>query len=194
MSDAKAEQRMRIEYVELGTLQRWPKNPKKHDLAFLDEAFKENGFAEPVLFDEGTKRLVAGHGRLDKLEELFANGAQPPDRIEVRGKKWFVPVVRGVTLRKPEKHVIASNRGVELGGWDNQLLAEMLTTMKEDLIGVGFDDQDVVRFMKLATEAAPPAQFQTFDGTLPTDYCCPKCGHQWSGNPKPGVVEGAPPA
>lgn len=42
-------------------------------------------------------------------------------------------------------------------------------------------------------EARPPAEFPTIDEDLPVDYCCPRCGYKWSGNPCPGDedVEGA---
>jgi hypothetical protein len=108
----------RVEYEELGALKRWPKNPKGHSMEFLGEAFKENGFAELPIVDEGTGRMVAGHGRLDKLEAMHKAGESPPERVQVRGGKWFVPVIRGMTFRKPAKHLLASNRGVELGGWE----------------------------------------------------------------------------
>jgi hypothetical protein len=141
----------RVDYEELGELLRrkHPKNPKRHDLDFLDEAYKENDFAELPIIDEGTGKIMAGHGRSTKLDAMFKNGEDPPGRIQVRDGKWFVPVIRGMTFRHPEKHLLASNRGVELGGWDNGLLSKMLAKMGEDnLVGTGFDNSDLVGFMK----------------------------------------------
>src|SRR5947207_3370035 len=111
----------RFELVELGRLKKWPKNPKGHDLGFLGEAFAANGMAEFPTIDEGTGRMVAGHGRVKKLEAMLRDGEKPPARVVVRGGKWFVPVIRGMTFADPAKHVVASNRGVELGGWETNL-------------------------------------------------------------------------
>lgn len=144
----------RVEYVELGALKKWPKNAKRHDLDFLGDAFKENGFAELPTIDEGTGKMVAGHGRLEKLEAMKAAGEEAPERIQVKAGKWLVPVIRGMTFRKPGKHVLASNKGVELGGWDNKLLADALGKLGEDdLGGTGFGTEDLVRFIK--GEGAP---------------------------------------
>ncbi len=127
---------------------RWPKNAKKHDMEFLGEAFAENGMAEFPTLDERTGKIVAGNGRVEKLAEMKANGEPAPERVVVRGKKWFVFTVRGMTLRKPGKHVLASNKGVELGGWDPTLTKEALREYEGDLKGTGFDDSDFVSFMK----------------------------------------------
>lgn len=27
----------------------------------------------------------------------------------------------------------------------------------------------------------PPEDFKSFDETIETQYCCPKCGYRWSG-------------
>lgn len=147
----------RFVLMALGELmkRRWPKNAKRHDMEFLGEAFAENGMAEFPTIDEGTGKIVAGNGRVEKLAEMKANGEDPPERIQVRGKEWFVPTVRGMRLRKPGKHVLASNKGVELGGWDPTLTKEALREWEGDLRGTGFDDSDFVSFMKGAGDVTP---------------------------------------
>jgi len=32
--------------------------------------------------------------------------------------------------------------------------------------------------------AEPPEDFKSYDEEIDTEYCCPKCGYQWSGKPK----------
>jgi hypothetical protein len=192
----KSEQKMRIEYVELGALRRWPGNPKDHDLELLGEAMQVNGYVTPVLVDEGTGLMVEGHGRLEKLERLKQAGAPPPERIEVRGGKWYVPVVRGIRFKDrahAEKHLIAANRIAELGGWDAKALAAIVGSYKaEDLVGTGMSEEDVVRFISLAKGASSPTTFPEVTSQLSTDFCCPKCKYEWSGNPRAG--EDAAPA
>lgn len=34
------------------------------------------------------------------------------------------------------------------------------------------------------TEAEAPEDFPSYDETIETEYCCPKCGYEWSGKPK----------
>lgn len=29
-----------------------------------------------------------------------------------------------------------------------------------------------------------PSEFKEYDAEIPVEYCCPKCGYQWSGKPK----------
>lgn len=146
----------RFELMELGELlkRRWPKNAKRHDMEFLGEVFAENGMAEFPTLDEKTGKVVAGNGRVEKLAAMKAAGEPAPARIVVKKGKWYVPTVRGMSLAKPGKHVLASNRGVELGGWDNGLLADALGKLGEDdLGGTGFGTEDMVRFIK--GEGAP---------------------------------------
>lgn len=150
--------RPRIEYEALSWLvsRPWVGNPKGHDLDFLAEAFGANGFVEPIVFDEGTEKIVAGHGRIEELAALKAAGAAPPERIEARDGDWYVPVIRGMRLRDPGKHVLASNRGVELGGWDNADLLAHLRGYEGNLEGTGFSDKDVVRFLAMTSDPDDP--------------------------------------
>lgn len=183
----------RVEYVELGKLKKWPKNPKGHDLDAIGEFFKANGFAELPIVDEGTGKMVAGHGRAEKLEAMMEAGEPPPERVEAKDGKWFIPVIRGMRFRAPEKHVVASNRGVELGGWTDGLAEFLAGIGKDDLLGTGYTENNFASFM---ASASAPDQFPVVDENLPTDYCCPKCGHKWSGNPNPssGEDDGEKPA
>lgn len=155
MKSPASKQRLRIEYVELGWLlaRFWPGNPKLHDLEELAAAYNDRGFVEPVIFDDKTGKVVAGHGRLEELEELRKAGAPAPDRIEVRGTKWFVPVVRGVAFKdvgQARRHVLASNKLVESGGYDDKLLIDLLTKIgntAEDLAGTGVSEKELVQFL-----------------------------------------------
>ncbi len=155
----------RFEMVELGEIKKWSGNPKTHDLDFLGEAYATNGFAEFPTIDEGTGKMVAGHGRVEKLEAMKAAGEEPPARVQVREGKWFVPVVRGMIFPDPEKHLLASNRAAEKGGWDNGALAKFLSKMKNDFIGTGFGENDLVRFM--AMSAAGPLGGKTDPDAVP---------------------------
>lgn len=137
----------RIEYIQLEEVLRWPRNPKTHDEAGMDASLERFGFVQPLIIDETTKQLVAGHGRLEALQRRKAAGKSPPSRIVKKGDGWMVPVVRGITFgdaANAELYLIADNRLTEAGGWNDAALAEMLARLGADkLEGTGFEWEDV---------------------------------------------------
>ncbi len=148
MRKAKEEQLLQIEYVDLAAVVRWPRNPKDHDLGELHNSFKRWGYVQPVLMDERTGKLVAGHGRLDLLQQLKASGARPPARIVVKGDAWLIPVIRGVSFKddaEVEAYLLADNRLVEVGGYHLPDLGAMLADLaaQGSLEGTGYDQEDV---------------------------------------------------
>ena len=120
---------IRIEYLPLSALLKAPRNPKDHDIRLLHDSFSRFGFVEPIAINETTGRLVAGHGRLEALQEAKAEGDLPPKRIEVRDGDWFVPVLRGIAFdndEEAEAYLVVSNQATTAGGWDEKALAELL--------------------------------------------------------------------
>lgn len=137
-----------IEYVALSELRGAPRNPKDHDLGAIHSSIARFGFTTPVLLDERTGRLVAGHGRLEALRSMKAQGQTAPERIEERDGEWLVPVVRGVRFRSDEDaegYLLADNRLPELGGWNDSELANILSDLAfaDALEGVGWDANEV---------------------------------------------------
>jgi hypothetical protein len=53
---------------------------------------------------------------------------------------------------------------------------------KEQLLIDGMFDEDVTRAIR---EAQDDAAFEAVDADVETQYCCPACGYEWSGRPKP---------
>jgi len=159
MSIASAE--IRIVYTALATLLRAPRNPKKHDHAALRTSMTRWGFTQPLALNEATGNLVEGHGRLDVLQALKAEGAAPPTRITVKGGEWFVPVVRGLsfsTEAEAEAYLVAANQLTIAGGWDETLLGETLASLRDahtSLDGLGFDQSQLDQ---LAASFAPAVQ------------------------------------
>ena len=128
---------IQVEMVALSKLMEWPGNPKEHDLDGLGESFERFGFVEPILFDEKSKRVVAGHGRRKKLLAWKESGHPPPDGVVVRGKEWFVPVLRGKSFRnahEAEAYLLAANQLVVKGGYNATALAAMLSKHVEDAV------------------------------------------------------------
>lgn len=138
-------------------LQPAARNPKKHASQQVQKSIGRFGFTEPIVLDERTMRLVAGHGRREALLEMQKAGQEAPEGVRVEDGKWMAPVLRGWSSRsdtEAEAYLLASNRLTELGGWEETSLAQILAELEEmdALDGVGFDNDYIT---KLLDEAAP---------------------------------------
>ena len=161
---------MRIEYQDLDTLLRAERNPKQHDKASLRASMNRWGFTQPLAVDDRTGRIVEGHGRLDVLQELRQSGAAAPIRVQVKGKEWLVPVVRGVSFASDAEaaaYLIAANQLTTAGGWNDSLLGTMMADLRTANVGfegLGFEQSKITAMLaafapsaeKLAN-IAPPA-------------------------------------
>lgn len=149
---------MRIEWVPLEEIDRWPRNPKDHDLGLLYESFSRFGFVKPLLVDETTGKLIAGHGRLDALGMQFRSSPKsPPAGIKIAPNtiSWLIPVIRGIAFKnetEAEAYLIADNRTSEQGGWLEDRLYVVLTDHADNLRGIGYDGDDLD---KLAQDLDP---------------------------------------
>lgn len=176
----------RLEWMTLEALKPAAKNPKRHALETLGRSVNRFGYVEPVILDERTSRLVAGHGRREALMKMRATKQEPPDGVRVDEKgRWLVPVMRGWSSRsdaEAEAYLLASNRLVETGGWDDGQLAELLKSLADQdaLDGVGFGEDDIARLLAAAPENA---EFPEFDEDAAADVEmleCPACHHKWA--------------
>lgn len=150
---------IRVEYLDFEEVLTWPRNPKDHDLHQIRKSFYRFGFVKPVLVDEGTGRLVAGHGRLDTLRLLRSNNVQPPRGVQVVEDKWLIPVLKGVEFSDPaeaEAYLLADNRIGEVGGWKHDLLDAMIEEMADvdDLLeGTGFEEAGIDKILEKEKES-----------------------------------------
>jgi site-specific DNA-methyltransferase (adenine-specific) len=156
--------RLSVEYLPLSGLQAAPRNPKVHDVEALTASLGRFGFVAPVIVDDATGRLVAGHGRVEALECAKAAGARPPDRVRVEGAEWLVPVIRGVEFagpREAEAYLLADNQLAMGAGW-GEGLEEMLRELRDAdaLAGTGFTDADLAKLLGSdgTWSAAPEAE------------------------------------
>lgn len=157
---------LRIEYLPLDQLSRWPGNPKEHADGAIAASVQRFGFRDPLAIDEASGRLIAGHGRLTVLERAHAAGRPAPQYVQVREDgMWLVPVTRGGSFAdegEASAYLIAHNRTGELGGWNDDLLAGMLGNLDDELRAVaGFDLDAFVQEQTAAGTAlpVPPSEF-----------------------------------
>lgn len=178
----------RIDYLPLDDIAPAPRNPKRHDGAAIRASIARFGFATPALRDERTGRLVVGHGRTEALRAMRADGEQPPAGVHTAPDgTWLVPVVTGWASRsdaEAEAYLVADNRHTELGGWDNEELAELLADLQEfdpDLVdATGWDlaGLDELLAESLVTEL-PPALNNPDDAPPPPTDPISKPGDVW---------------
>ena len=143
--------KIKVEYLPLYDIKVADLNPKDHDIGEIYTSIKRFGFTEPIIKNEKTGKLVAGHGRLETLQILEKEDiTKPPLNINLDEEgNWLVPVVTGVSFDNDDEanaYLIASNRLVEKGGWKPEELANMLEDLAvktEDLSGIGFDLDDL---------------------------------------------------
>lgn len=165
--------RMKRAVWPLDKIHDYPSNPRTHPPAQLDLLSKlllKYGPDQDIVVDEEGV-ILKGHGR--KLAARLA------------GLREF-PVTQRFGLPEADKIVmrIADNQVALLSGWDNELIRGEIASLPMDSRGLlGFGDQQLVQF---TTTPGPPAGFQSFDETIPTKYCCPRCSYRWSGNPLAG--------
>jgi ParB-like chromosome segregation protein Spo0J len=157
--DDMTDTRRSIRYVPLDKVQPADRNPKTHDHAVLRSSIDRFGFVEPIVRDDRTGRLVAGHGRIEQLRQARARDRDnPPDGVTVNSAgDWCVPVIVGWSSaddNEAQAYVIAANRAVELGGWDDSILTEALaslTDLDEGLAGVGYSIDDALALLAAQT-------------------------------------------
>ena len=103
-------------------------------------SIKEWGFTNPILIDE-SGQIIAGHGRVLAANKLGVDS---------------VPciVLNGLTNTQKKAYVIADNKLALNAGWDEDILALELETLKEldfDLDLIGFDDEELSRYLDAQT-------------------------------------------
>ena len=132
--------------------------------------------------NEGTGHILSGHGRTDVLRQMRAAGQEPPEGITVEDDDWLVPVDYVSVPENQEGAVtIALNRTVELGGWDNvklaQLLQEIAAIDDELLNATGYDGDDLDALLR---ELNPDFEPGSMDDQPRLDeldpIICPHCG------------------
>lgn len=124
----------------------------------IERSIRRFGFTLPIVVDEGTGRLVAGHGRSEALTKMKDNGDPAPRNVEVgRGGEWMVPVIRGnrfASESEAEAYLVADNRLVEIGGWDYKSLIDILGDLDPSQLEIlSISNEEFDRFVDLADMA-----------------------------------------
>lgn len=157
--------------IPLDELTPFPGNAKRGDVEQIRASLRKNGQYRSLVVREipnGPLIVLAGNHTMQALQ---AEGRETA-RCEV-------VLCDDDTARRIN---LADNRTAELGGYDNDALAELLSYLEDDYDGTGYSEADVQRIVHaLPPDSEPPEDFPAFDEDIHTEHCCPKCGYEWSG-------------
>jgi hypothetical protein len=138
-----------VAYVELAEIKLAPRNPKKHDVPGIASSISHHGLGEIPMRDERTGRLVAGHGRIEAIEQAWEQQEDPPEGVRVNEHgRWLVPVLAGWASKSDmdaEAYLVGSNEWTIRGGWNPSELADVLLDLGHaDLLEVaGYTEDDL---------------------------------------------------
>ncbi|MFF4409823.1 ParB/RepB/Spo0J family partition protein [Streptomyces sp. NPDC001404] len=155
--------------IPLDQLTRYPGNPRRGDVDAIRASVRRHGqYRSLIVRDTGTELVVlAGNHTSDALKAEGYTTA----RCEVI-------TCDDDTARRIN---LADNKLAELGHYDEDDLAAMLTALDGDLEGTGWSQQEVTRLLT----AELPDGFPAFDESIadalsPTAHTCPQCGHTFT--------------
>ncbi len=151
------------EWVALGDLKPWAKNPRKNDraVAKVVESIRTFGFGAPILARRENREVIAGHTRLKAATVLGM------DRVPVR----FLDI--------DEAHAhalaVADNKLGELAAWDDALLGAALADIVSSSVDIkasGFAEHELMKLIA-ADDAA------TADGAAALESAPAKLQRKW---------------
>lgn len=155
--------RVKVELIPLSKLVGLPRNAKDHDLGAIVASIRRFGFLDPILLNGVTGHVLAGHGRRDGLRAMKVSGEPPPPGVEVNGGEWMVPVVQlSIPAEREEAAAVALNRTVELGGWDEAALVQVLSDLAAagELEGTGYTAEELDSLLRTVIDFDPQHEWQ----------------------------------
>jgi len=160
-------QALAYERVKIDSLQFDPRNARKHDdrniKAIMDSLSKFGQQKAIVVGDGGV--VIAGNGTLEAAKRLG----------------WDTIDVRRSALKSDEAtaYAIADNRSAELAEWDDPVLGDILSELKEsgwELDDLGFNDEEIKNLIQTQDfEPGTEDDQGKLDQKKPIE--CPGCGH-----------------
>lgn len=157
---------LKTETVPIAALKPYPRNPKRHDLEALRESVRLHGGQYRSVVVSSNNYILAGHGT---IEALAAEGFTDVD-VNRRPYKHTDP--------RSRKIVVADNHLPERGLVDNADLAALLTSLDGDLVGTGYEDDDLTRLLASLDPIPPPVPESTYKEQFAVLVICRNETHQ----------------
>ncbi|MCM1964857.1 hypothetical protein [Streptomyces sp. G1] len=161
---------LRTETLPIGALTSFPGNAKRGDVATILESLAANGqYRGLVVREHGTGKrktltVLAGNHTLQALAAhgpgpcglTVTSGGQERSCALCQGKEWE-PAARCEVITCDDAAArrinLVDNRAGDLGSYDQQALAELLTALGDDLPGTGYSDTDLTDLLAVIEEA-----------------------------------------
>jgi ParB-like chromosome segregation protein Spo0J len=162
----------------IDTVSPHPRNYNQHppaQIARIAASLQQFGQVRPIVVHRDT--IIAGHGVYMAAQHL---GYQTL-RVTQLPDDW--------TDEQAMAYLVADNetrRGAEPDDTELAALLDELQQADFDLDSLGFNEVEYGALLEGLTpeEVDAPEGFGEYDEGIETDYCCPKCGYEWSGKPK----------
>ena len=153
-----------------------PGNPRQGDIGAVMRSYDRFGQRKPIIATkDGT--VIAGNHQLEAARLL--------------GWKEIAVLFVDDDEKTAKAYSLADNRTGELGSYDKDLLAEMLSELSDDadlLSDTGYSAE----FLDALVGGSDDDDVPDLDDfpiinpdDLETAYACPSCGYEWSGAPRP---------
>lgn len=192
----KLEPKPTVQMIPVSQLAPWEENPRSITEERFDalkralEADPSMLRARPIIALAGVTyahdgTIVGGNMRQRAAAQLVAAGSE---QFLSEFPKGRVPTFL-VALTETQARQWALRDNNPYGEWEDQALAEFVHQLAEsggDVDLTGFPTGSVQMILE-GIGPTEPKPFKRLDEDLPAEYCCPGCGYEWSGNPKPGA-------
>ncbi|EMF20397.1 gp1 [Streptomyces gancidicus BKS 13-15] len=193
---------VRTDFLPLDQLTPFEGNAKVGNVPAILSSLRRNGqYRSLIIRDEGDGRLVILAGN-HTAKALASHGEGPCD---YRPKVGGVERPCGICQNQPwqpgarcevitcdddtaRRINIADNRTADLGTYDQDALAELLSYLDDDFEGTGYSDDEVTRlvhtdlpegFEEYGEEIADKAGTTSREPATAFVHTCPNCGHEF---------------
>lgn len=155
-----------------------PNNPRVHPQKQRDAvagSLDTLGWVAPVIENVRTGYLLDGH---ERIWHALQTGEDVPyvqvDLSEAEEAQFLATFDWITYLAEYDRDALETvMQGIES---DNAHIQALVADMADNY---GLINPDIMS----------PDDFAEYGEDIQTEYCCPKCGYRWSGNPKPGEVD-----
>jgi len=155
--------------IDIDDLTLDPANAREHSersIAVIENSLKEFGQRKAIVVRKSGMVVHAGNGMVTAAKRL--------------GWKQVAATVMDEDELRAVRYGLADNRTAELSSWNEVAARELLALPDIDVAHFGFTDEDQAQIFP-ALSGADVGEFpDPAGGEAP--YCCPKCGHEWSGS------------
>ena len=132
--------------LPIDTLSNHRMNPRMGDVSAIKQSMLTNGIFRPIVVNKGThtgrtNEVLAGNHSLKAMRELAQE--HPQDTRWQNIDVWLIDVDEEHATRI----VLADNRTADLGGYDNDILLELLDNLDGNYLGTGYDEDDIGRLL-----------------------------------------------